>query len=695
MEDEKGTTVKLLTVKESSNDAEALSSMMRNAGHAIRSTNVEDEEDLREALEQQTWDLVISSLEIPNFTALQVIDIISQSGKDLPVIVLSNSDDPATKVKLITAGCRDVVNESNSDLLLLVLTRELANLKERRNLRQSQILYNESEKRNRALMDSSRDAIAYIHEGMHIYSNTTYLETFGFTDAEDIEAVPIMDLIGSDEQKNFKSILQRLSKGDNPDAEFEFTAVPEGSEEFKAVMEFAPASIDGEHCTQIIIRTKSDNKELQKEIDALRRQDLLTGLYNRQHFNDQLDNAVTAVAEKGLKCSLLYIEIDEFKAIAENVGIAASDFVLTDFANILRNHLGKSDLAAHFAGSIFTCLIPNKNIDEVKKIAEAIRQETENHIFDVEGQSVTCTSSIGVAQLSETNLSAKRVLAQADMVCKKIRSNNGNGIHIHSAEDEKASFERDKKWSELVKRALEKNEFKLAFQPIVSLQAEPGERYEVLLRMIGEGGKEIMPGEFLGAAEQAGLMSEIDRWVAKQAVKILATKRGTDVQTKFFIKLSYDSIKDQTLLVWISKLLKAARIHGSSLCFEISEANAISALKETKLFANGLKQLHCEFAIDHVGSEEDSSFNYLKHLDANYLKIDGSHISDLASNEQSQEIVKAITELAKAQKKQVIAEHVQDPSALAVLWQNGVNFIQGFYLQQPEHEMTYDFTAED
>jgi len=409
---------------------------------------------------------------------------------------------------------------------------------------------------------------------------------------------------------------------------------------------------------------------------------------------EQLDTAVSAVANKGIKCSMAYIEVDEFKAITEKIGIAGSDFILTDFANILKETLDKTDLAAHFAGSIFTCLIPNKSIAQIEKVFEEVRKKTENHIFDVEGQTLTCTCSVGLTLISETNSNSKKVLTQAEMACKKIRSDKGNGVHVHSAEDEKASFEHDKKWAELIQRALENNDFKLAFQPIVSLHAEPGERYEVLLRMVGEGGKEIMPGEFIPAAEQAGLMSDIDRWVTKQAVKILASKRGANVQTKFFIKLSYDSIKDQTLLVWISKLLKAARIHGDSLCFELSEATATNALKETKLFSNGLKQLHCEFAIDHVASEANS-FKYLNHLDAKYIKIDGSHIADLAGNEQSQEIVKTICELAKAQKKQVIAEHVQDPSALAVLWQHGVNFIQGYYLQQPEHEMTYDFTAED
>lgn len=694
MADEKEKTLKLITVKESSNDAEALCSMMRNAGHAIRSTNIEDDEDLLEALDQQPWDMVLCSRSIPDYTAEQVIATIKNAGKDIPVIVLTSNSDDDERLKLLDSGAMDVVNESNNKLLLLVIDREIKSLNNRRDLRDIELQFHESEKRNRALMDSSRDAIAYIHEGMHIYSNTTYLDTFGFTDAEEIEAVPIMDLIGTNDQKNFKSILQKLSKGENPDKEFEFTAVPEDAEEFKAVMEFSSASIEGEHCTQIIIRTKSDNKELQKELDALRRQDLLTGLYNRQFFTEQLDNAVAAVAKKGLKCSILYIEVDNFKAIAENIGIAASDLILTDFANILKKHTSKSDLAAHFAGSLFTCLIPNKTAQEAAKVAESIREETENHIFDVEGQSVTGTVSIGISQISENNPNSKKVLGQAELACKKIRSNDGNGIHIHSSEDEKAHFERDKKWVELVKHALEKNEFKLAFQPIVSLHAEPGERYEVLLRMVGEGGKEIMPGEFLGAAEQAGLMAEIDRWVTKQAVKIIASKRNTNIQTMFFIKLSYDSLKDQTLLVWVSKLLKAARIHGDALCFEVSEAHAISALKETKLFSNGLKQLHCNMAIDHVGSE-GNNFTYLKHLDASFLKIDGSHIVDLPTNEKSQETVQAITEMGKKQNRKVIAEHVQDPNSLAALWQYGVNFIQGYYLQQPEKEMNYDFTAED
>lgn len=688
--------VRLLTIRESSNDAEAIASMMRNAGYAIRFTNIEDEEDLRSALDQQTWDLALSSLTLPEFSALQALSIIKESGKDIPLIVTVGSYDDQTALEVLKAGGREFILETNQELLLLVIARELADLEERRAHRHTKNLYLESERRNRALMDSSRDAIAYIHEGMHIHSNATYLETFGFTDPSDIEGIPMMDMIASEDQQKFKDILRNLNKGENPDKEFEFTAVREDGKNFKATMEFSSASIDGELCTQVIIRTKSDNKELEKALDSLRKQDLLTGLYNRHHFMTELESAVKLItdSETAKNSALIYIELDNYNSLVESIGIAASDLVLSDCASILRGHTSPADIVARYEGNVFTILLNEPDIELVKLKTEAIRHAIENHLFDVESKSISCTCSIGISQITETTADARKILSQANVACKAVKSNGGNGYHLHTAADEKASNERDQQWIQLIKTALEKDGFHLVYQPIVSLHAEPGERYEILLRMNDNEGQEIKPSEFLGVAEQAGIMSDIDRWVTKQAVKVLAAKRNTKVPLQFFIKISFDSLRNQTLLIWISKLLKAARLHGTCLTFEISEASALAALKETKIFVNGLKQLHCQFALDHVGSE-GGSINYLKHLDAKYIKIDGSHITNLASSEQSQEMVKNIAEAARAQGKMIIAEHVQDANSLAILWQYGVNFIQGYYLQHPDKAMNYDFTSEN
>lgn len=687
--------IRLLTIKESSNEAELIASMMRNAGYAIRSSNVEDAEDLEEALAQQTWDLIIASQALPAVSATQVLEIIKQAGKDVPVIITAAQYDAASAAELLRAGARDLVPETNPELLLLVIARELHDLEERRGHRSVKTMYRESERRNRSLMDSSRDAIAYIHEGMHIYTNATYLEMFGYAEANDVEGIPIMDLIAPESHQQFKGILRQLTAGDTPEGDVEMSLVRSDAKKFPGVLVFAPASIEGEPCTQVLIRGKSDNKELEKELDTLRRQDLLTGLYNRNHFMEQLEAAIkTATNEQGSKSSaLIYLEPDEFNQITESVGVAAGDLMLSDMAAVIKNNIGPNDVAARFAGEVFTILVNEADVGKVKKLAENLLKAVENNIFELESQSITTTCSIGVAQITETSSDAKKVLAHADMACKKVKSDGGNQVHIHTAADEKASNERDLGWIQRIKTALEKDRFRLVYQPIVSLHAEPGERYEVFLRMLDEQNQDISPGEFLALAERAGLMPEIDRWVTKQSVKMLTTKRNTAAhQTQLFIKLSHDSIKDQTFLVWISKLLKAARLHGASLIFEASEASVLSALKETKLFINGLKQLHCEFAIDHVGSETQS-FSYLKHLDVKYLKIDGSHIATLAGNEKSREMLKTITNIARAENKQTIAEHVQDANSLAVLWQSGVNFIQGYYLQKPDNAMTYDFTS--
>jgi EAL domain-containing protein (putative c-di-GMP-specific phosphodiesterase class I) len=179
----------------------------------------------------------------------------------------------------------------------------------------------------------------------------------------------------------------------------------------------------------------------------------------------------------------------------------------------------------------------------------------------------------------------------------------------------------------------------------------------------------------------------------KNAAKSLLEKRRNGAEIQFFIKLSAESLEDTGLLPWISKLLKAARLHGSSFVFEVSESAAVNNITAAKALAAGLKQLNCLLAVDHVGVETPI-LKYLSHFDANYLKIDGSHIQNVTQSESSQEVVKTVAEIARTKNMQTIAEHVQDPACLAVLWQHGVNFIQGYYLQQPEAKMNYDFTSE-
>ncbi|WP_455217482.1 EAL domain-containing protein [Kaarinaea lacus] len=688
-----GNVIRALILDESANDAEAMASLLRNAGYAVRYKHVEDGEDLQEALNGKSWDLLLASEQVGDFPATQAINVIKEARKDVPCIITGSERSDENVIKHIQAGAADYVSEEADDHLLLVIKRELENLRERRTHRNVKSLYNESEKRNRVLLDSSRDPIAYIHEGMHIYANQSYQDFFGYEDIEELESIPIMDLIAPDNQQEFKDILRSLSNNEPPEETLEYSVIRENGEVLKVNMDFSRASIDGESCAQVMIHRKGDNKELEKEIQLLRQQDLQTGLYNQQYFMEQTQEAVDRCLRGDDTCALLYMEPDNFKGIKDTLGIAGSDVVIADIAKLLKGLAPENSITARYAGTIFTMLLCGEQSEKAEEVAEQIRQALNDKTFDVEKKNVATTCSIGITRITETAPEARKVLQQAETACSMAKENKGNQVHIFSIEDELASLEADKRIVTLIRLALKNNRFQLQYQPIASLHAEPGERYEVLLRLLDQDDSIIMPADFMGAAKNSNLMTEIDRWVIKSAAKSILEKRKVGKDLQFFIKVSTESLEDPSLLVWISKLLQAARLHGSCLVFEIEEYAVNHHLKIIKNFAASFKQLQCNFAIDHVG-RDGIDLSYLKHIDVNYLKIDGSIITDI-NKEENQEAVQQITDAARDKNILTIAEHVQDPSCLAVLWQHGVNFIMGHYLQSPENSLDYDFSSGD
>lgn len=688
-----GNVIRPLILEESANEAEALASALRNVGYAVRYKHIEDAEDLQEALDDKSWDLLLAAQQVGDFAATQALSMIKQSGKDIPCIIFGGEYSDSLTAEMMRAGAADFVAEDAQDHLILVIEREINNHRERRDHRRCKGLYHESEKRNRVLLDSSRDPIAYIHEGMHIYANQSYQEIFGYPDIEELESVPILDLIESDGQQSFKEVLRSINNDQPPEEAMEYTAVREDGETFVATMDFSRASIDGESCTQVMIHRKSDNKALEKEIQQLRQQDLLTGLFNHQYFMEQVQAAVDLANKSEERCALIYIEPDNFKSIKDTLGIAESDIVLSDLAAFIREKLPEDTIIARYAGTIFAALISGSTYKKAEEFANGICSGLVGKIFDVEGKTVTTTCSIGLSTISETTPDAKKAIAQTEAAAHVAKESNGNQVHIFTIEDELATQEADKRIITLINLALKNNRFTLQYQPIVSLHAEPGERYEVLVRLLDQDDSVIMPGDFIPAAEQAELMVEIDKWVIKSSAKAILDKRKIGKEIQFFIKLSANSLCDPSLLVWISKLLQAARLHGDSLVFEVSEQDVLENLKAAKVFSDGLKQLNCNFAIDHAGKDSED-LSYLKHLQLRYLKVDGSHINNVAS-EESQEVIKAIAEMGRSKNILTIAEHVQDPACLAVLWQHGVNFIQGYYLQHPEGNLDYDFTSND
>ncbi len=692
---DKDYTLRLLVVEESRNDAEALANVLRNAGQASRITYAEELEDVSAALDEQIPDLILCAAGLENVSLPAVADLLQQRHIDVSLIAIGESGDEASITDAMRQGAVDLCSYDMPEHLQLVVKRELSQAKTHQSAHNYEAKFHESEKRARMLMESSRDAIAYVHEGMHIFANSSYLEMFGFDSLDEIEGTPIMDMVAPEDHDEFKDFLRNYDKNGEQKGALETHGLMPDGKTFEAEMEFTSASIDGEPCTQIIIRSQGANSaELERKLKYLSKQDILTGLFNRQYFMEELELAVTDALSGSASAAVIYLLMDNYKDIKDNIGIGASDMVINDIADLLQKHSSEEDIVARFGDHSFTILRKGCDPESIQALSEDIRQAIEDHITDVEGQSVTTTCSIGMSIVAESTPSAHEVISRADLACEVARSSGGNKTHLHNpVVDEKIGKERDQQMHALIRTALEEDQFRLLYQPIVSLQGDAGESYEVLLRMLNEEGEDILPSQFLPLAEQTGQMPEIDHWVIRNAIQKLAKHRSQGVETRFFIKIAAATLQDEELPLFIHECMKQARVPGDALVFELAEKHAGQQLKHARTFVKTLQQLHCKVTLEHFGASPNS-FQLLKHLPVDFLKIDGSFIHNLASDTDNQAVVKSILDTAKSMNKQCIAEYVQDAHSLAVLWQSGIHFIQGNFLQEPSAALDYDFSSE-
>ena len=681
--------IRVLILDDSQNNAERLVSVLRNAGHATRAHRISSVEDLHESL-QQSWDLCLACPETSFMSAQDACLLISQS-YDVPFILLSDQDDSETRTNALRAGMQDVVLASNDALLVLVVKRELANLSARRQRRIVERSLKETEKRCQLLLDSSVDAIAYVLDGMHIYANRSYTQMFGYDDPDDLAAEPMLELIASKDQEHFREFLRSYpAQGDV--GETRCTAVNSSGTEFPVMLSFSPAHYDGEPCTQVVIRAETASAEFEEKLRAMASHDLVTGLFNRSWFQEQLDRISQQAVTSSQPSTLIYINIDNFGALQADIGIGGSDLVLADLAQILRRFFPEDALLARFSDDACTALIEGKEPEVVAAQLPALLKQIEGNLFEANSRTVQITASIGMASISETNPDPTQAIERAHRLAEQVSQAGGNALKIFNPLEELEQLANRGNIIAQIRHALETNAFRLEFQPVISLRGDPAEHYEVFLRLLNSQGEEIPLAEFHSAALESGLAMDIDRWMIGRSVAMLAQHRAKGADTRLIITLSSASLQDPEIVRWISALLKESRLPADALVFQFDDADANNYLKHAKVLAESLHSIHSRISLSHFGGALNP-YAVLKHLPVDYVKIDESfsdNLSEPANVEQLKEMVATLHN----QGKLAIVSNVDSAIMMPTLWQAGVNYIQGNYLQAPSTTMDFNFSSE-
>jgi diguanylate cyclase (GGDEF)-like protein/PAS domain S-box-containing protein len=403
--------VRLLILEESQNRAEELIVLLRTAGRATRAHQIESPEDLNAKLQEQPWDLLLATDEANGLTAEAAIKLVISSEKDIPIVLIADNRDPESITDGLKLGALDVALDDDDERLVLIVERELRNLDDRRQKRRAEVELRETDRRNQLLLDSSNAAIAYVHDGMHIYTNNAYGSLFGYEDADEFAGIPIIDLIANEDQEKFKAFLKSYDD-EEADAE-EFRCLDSDGSTILCDLTVSAATYDGEQCTQVIFRTLFDDSELEDRIKEISSQDLLTGLFNRQYFVDQLDAAVDMASSGDQPCVLFYISIDQFSRIRSEAGISNADLVLGDLAALIRREVDDSHLLARFGDDVFSMLFKDGDKEKAAKLAEDLRAKVEGHLSEVSGKSYQLTIRIGLSLISENTPSTEEIISRA------------------------------------------------------------------------------------------------------------------------------------------------------------------------------------------------------------------------------------------------------------------------------------------
>jgi diguanylate cyclase (GGDEF)-like protein/PAS domain S-box-containing protein len=683
--------IRLLLVEDQLEDAEQLISVLRNGGMAIRPQRPESAEELQTLLTGQSIDMVLASLDAKYIPFGAVAKQAEGTGKDIPVLACATSLDEKTVLGGINLGARDVALRSRPEHVQFVVRNEFQSLLARRSLRHLEAALRETERRCDALIESSRDPIAYVHEGMHIRANAAYLEMFGFEDFDEIEGLSVLDLIKPEDADNFKQLIKRISKGEAPPKQLAIGAQRSDGTGFDAMMEFTPATYEGEPCLQIVFRQQTVDAEMVKELDTLRQRDPVTGLFNRTHFMTEIEAAVAAAADgKGAQC-LLLLEPDNFEMRMADIGIGLADDLLKQMSKRLVGVTGKDILCARFSDHTFAVLANDSPYAATMALAEKIRAAFDGHILEVGSQSVSLTVSVGGVQIGEKIASVPQVLAKSNQCLQSAEGVGGNRLEIFDpAARDRVEEERVQAWLVRLREALAEDQFVLNFQPLISLKGDETEHYEVLVRMKAPTGEIVAPDTFMPIAEEHGLLGDIDRWVIGRTISLLGERHKAGKTTTLLAKVSPISLTEGDLHNFIGTQLKAHAVPGQHLVLQLPESKIYTYLRPLQAFQKIIAAYGCRLALEQFGTGLNS-FQMLSHFDPAFLKIDRSFILDLAKNADNQKKVKEFVEEARKRDKQTIAEFVSDAGTMTVLFSMGVDLVQGNFLAPPMQAMNYDF----
>lgn len=747
--------LRLLVVDDAPDDVDALAKSLRVARFMLKTKRVTDASGLKEALITSKWDIVVSEYVLRNINAQMAMDVVNTSNENLPFIVYTKGVSDEEMTNIMKAGARDVVNKSRPARIIPAIERELLVAEKNKEYARAMQSMKQMEEKHRAMIESTNEAMCYSHDGLHVDANRAYLEIFGYDSLEELEVIPVLNLISKEDHGKFKECLRKVNKGINLDEPTEFTAIKKDGSTIEVEAVASNVTHKDQQCTQIKIIDISKRKAAENRLQYLSQRDPLTGLYNRPYFSKILNRALDDARNQQNHSALLYIDLYDLVEINAELGYTAGDRALVKIAKEVEKLLGKDCPVARIRGVEFAALLPNQGIAMANNIALTIEEMLDGLVLHEKGKQHGCSCNTTILMVTPDAGNAHTLLEQGYRESEAKRpqmsyqgaapqsrdepDRQSEPESAPDASDNIVQFEstpttpepvavpepaaepepevvpqepvaaskpkpvakpkpgRKKVTSELGKdiaRALIENRFRLMYQPVVHLNGEGDEYFEVLLRMINSSGMELAPEVFIPEANMTGQMQAIDRWVAIEAIKALSALHNEGRMATFFINLSPSSFNDSSLSPIVKQVLNETLIPPEYVAFEIDAPQIKQHHAEISQMVSDLCELECVISLDNSEADLAAALSLPRHS-VRFIKISGSDISRAMANDAGRSAMMSMQQMAAKLDIKLIAKHIEDASSLSDIWSSGIEYVQGNYFQHATDDLNFEFEAGD
>lgn len=617
-------------------------------------------------------------------------DVTLPSHRDDEIGILSNTlGDMATQLKNLIGSLESRVAERTLELSNVLSNLENSNVKLSQEIAERKIsdaARADLENRFKQAFHNAPIGMALMDMSGRVLNPNPKMEALfwpGFRKLEDSHDLPTLaSVVAESDRTKFREFHDSLQADTISD---EFSCIDHNGNQCQIVffLSLVKSSSDRENYIVLLTQDVTDARQMTERLQHQANHDELTGLPNRRAFASALQ-VVSDDAAISSETHLLFLDLDRFKIVNDTCGHAEGDRLLIEVSQLIKQCPRASDVVARLGGDEFAVLLLGCTKEAALKTAETIRETIHQYEFHSNDEVFRIGASIGMVSVDDSNKSIAELQSLADAACYAAKEGGRNRVHVAETSDDVIAEHRgEMRWAQRISDAMDKDHFVLYGQKFQQLNSTSGpEHIEILVRMLNPVTNElILPGAFLPVAERYDMLVELDKWVVNNLLNLLSNR---EIQSNtYWVNLSGASLGDPEFCEYLINKISNSGLPAGVVNFEVTETVVIKNMNNAKALLSALRKLGCEIALDDFGSGL-STLTYLKTLDVDYLKIDGSFVKDIIDDGIDRLFVKSTIEIANHLGLKTIAEYVENDEIRDIVESLGADYAQGFGIHRPQ-----------